>query len=93
MIIAALAILVLLAAAAWFMAAISAITVMQLAPRGEKLSCLTCLGWLRSPALSTRLGPAAPLHLAPYRNAIFGFLACVIAMAAMSALIAAERSN
>ncbi len=78
MIIAVLVILVLVAVAASFTAVISAITVVQLAPRGQKLSVLFRVGWLR------------PLQrLARYRMATFG----VIAAAAMSFLLAAERSN
>ncbi len=93
MFVAVLVILALVAVAAWFTAVISAIAVVQLAPRGEKLASLFRLGWLRFSTLSAQLGPAALPHLARYRMAMFGFMACVIAAAAMSILLAAERSN
>jgi hypothetical protein len=91
--IAVLVILALVAFVAWFTAVISAIAIFQLAPRGEKLSSLFRLGWLRFSTLSTQLGPSALPHLARYRVALFGFMACVIAMAVLSILLAAERSN
>ena len=69
------------------------IAVVQLAPRGERFMSLFRLGWLRFSTLSTQLGPAAIPHLARYRMAMFGFMACIIAMVAMSILVAAERSN
>lgn len=93
MIIAVIVLLALVAVVAWFTAVISAIAVVQLAPRGEKLSSLFRLGWLRFSTLTTQLGPAAVPHLARYRMAMFGFMACIIAMVAMSILVAAERSN
>jgi hypothetical protein len=92
-IVAVLVILVLVAVVAWLVAVISAIAVFQLAPRGEKLSSLFQLGWLRFSTLSTQLGPSALPHLARYRMALFGFMACVIALAVLSILLAAERSN
>lgn len=93
MIIAVLVILALVAVVAWFTAVISAIAVVQLAPRGEKLSSLFRLGWLRFSTLSTQLGPAAIPHLSRYRMAMFGFMACIIAVVVMSIFLAAERSN
>ena len=93
MIIAVLVILALVAVVAWFTAVISAIAVVQLAPRGEKLSSLFRLGWLRFSTLTTQLGPAAVPHLARYRMAMCGFMACIIAMVTLSILLTAERSN
>ena len=93
MIFAVLVILVLAALAAWVTALISAVGVVQLAAPGEKLSSLFRLGWLRFSTLSAQLGPAALPHLTRYRMAIFVFLACVVGLAAMSILLAAERMN
>ena len=93
MIIAVLAILILAALAAWVTALVSAVGIIQLAPPGQKFSSLFRLGWLQVSALSTQLGPAALPHLTRYRMAIFVFLACVVALAAMSILLAAERMN
>jgi hypothetical protein len=92
-IIAVLVILVLVAVSAWFMAVVSAIAIVQLAPPGEKFASLFRLGWLRFPTLSAQLGPAALPHLARYRAALFTFLACIIAAVAMSMLLATEQLN
>ena len=91
MIVAMLVILVLVAVAAWFTAVISAIAIVQLAPPGERFASLFRLGWLRISTLSAQLGPAALPHLARYRMALFVFMACIIAAAAMSILLATER--
>jgi len=91
--IAVLVILVVVAVVAWFTAVISALAIVQLAPRGEKLSSLFRLGWLRFSTLGAQLGPTALPHLARYRLGMFGFMACVIAAAGMGILLAAERSN
>jgi len=90
---AVLVILVLVAVVAWLTAVISAIAVVQIAPPGQRIASLFRLGWLRFSTLSAQLGPAVVPHLARYRVAIFAFMACVIAMAAMSILLATERAN
>jgi len=92
-IVAVLGVLVLAALAAWVTAVISAIAIIQLAPTGERISSLFRLGWLQFNKLDMKLGPAAQPHLSRYRTAIFVFLGCVIALAAVSILLAAERTN
>jgi len=90
---AMLVILVLVAVVAWFTAVISAIAVVQLAPPGQRISSLFRLGWLRFSTLSAQLGPAVAPHLTRYRLALFAFMACVVAAAAMSTLLATQRAS
>jgi len=84
--------LLLVALAAWGAAAFSALAIVTLAPRGSKLSYLQ-LGLCRFATLEAALGANAVPHLRRYRTALIGFLACVIAGAAVSILLAGERLN
>jgi hypothetical protein len=78
------------AAAAWVVAAYSAISVFRMSPKGEKVSNYFRLGRLKFTDLEDRLGPGAMPDLRRYRVALFsffGFCGCILAIAALVALI------
>jgi hypothetical protein len=74
----------LIAFIAWAIAAFSAINVVNLAPKGEKLTSYFQLGLWRFANLETRLGPQVRPHLARYRHAFFVFFAVIVAILALS---------
>jgi|GEM_PF-5067031 len=75
---------VLIAFIAWAVAALSAFNVVNLAPRGEKLSVYFQLGLWRFSALEARLGAAVKPHLVRYKRAFFVFFAVIVAILALS---------
>ncbi|WP_119274250.1 hypothetical protein [Taklimakanibacter deserti] len=75
---------VLIAFIAWAVAALSAFNVVNLAPRGEKLSAYFQLGLWRFAALEARLGAAVKPHLVRYRRAFYVFFAVIVAILALS---------
>lgn len=82
---------VILAFGAWLTAAYSAISLVSLAPKGEKFSTYMALGWWRFDTVRARIGPAAEPHLKRYRLAFMAFFALilgviVVAAAAMMAM-------
>ena len=68
----------ILAFGAWVTAVFSAISLVSLAPKGQKLSTYFALGWWRFETIRTRIGPAAEPHLKRYRLAFLGFFAAII---------------
>lgn len=70
----------LIAFVAWAFAGLSALSVVQLAPKGEKLSSYFELGCWRFAALEARLGPAVTPHLVRYKRAFLVFFAAICAM-------------
>ena len=76
------ALIALLAAAAWAVAVHAALSVVSLAPKGEKLRSYFDLGWWRFSVLEQRIGPGARAPLRRYRNAFLAFFGCIAAMMA-----------
>ena len=77
------------ALAAWVVAAISALEIVRLAPKGGKLAAYWNLGWWRHAAIAQALGPAANAPLRRYRFAFCVFFGCVLAMIAAVFLLTA----
>jgi hypothetical protein len=77
---------VLIAFIAWAIAALAALNVVSLAPKGEKLSVYFQLGLWRFAALEARLGAAVRPHLIRYRRAFFVFFAVIGAIIVLSAV-------
>jgi hypothetical protein len=74
----------LIAFIAWAIAAFSALNVVNLAPKGEKLTSYFQLGLWRFANLEARLGPQVKPHLVRYRRAFFVFFAVIVAILALS---------
>lgn len=83
---------VLIAFIAWAFAALSALNVVSLAPKGEKLSVYFQLGLWRFAGLEAKLGPAVTPHLVRYKRAFYVFFAVIIAVAALSIAIPAFKT-
>ena len=77
----------ILAFGAWVTAVFSAISLVSLAPKGQKLSTYFALGWWRFETIRTRIGPAAEPHLKHYRTAFILFFAVIISMAVIVMLM------
>ena len=76
----------ILALGAWGMAVFSAISLVSLAPKGEKLSTYFALGWWRFQTIRTRIGPAADPHLQRYRLAFLGFFSLIVGVIVATAI-------
>ena len=70
----------ILAVGAWGTAVFSAISLVSLAPKGQKPSTYFALGWWRFDTIRTRIGVAAEPHLRRYRNAFLVFFAVIISV-------------
>ena len=77
---------VILAVGAWGTAVFSALSLVSLAPKGEKISTYFALGWWRFETIRTRIGPAAEPHLRRYRLAFIGFFAMILGIVAVAAV-------
>ncbi|MGE3875724.1 MAG: hypothetical protein AB7F74_22445 [Parvibaculaceae bacterium] len=75
---------VLVAFIAWAFAALSAINVVSLAPKGEKLAAYFQLGMWRFAPLEASLGAGVRPHLIRYKRAFFVFFAVIAAILALS---------
>ena len=69
----------LCAVLAWIIAVISAIRVVGLAPRGERIRNYVRLGWWQFADIRTDLGPAADEHIRTYQRAFIAFFVCILA--------------
>ena len=74
----------LIAFTAWSVAALCAFNIAGLAPKGEKLTACSDLGYWKFAQLETRFGPAVAPHLIRYRRAILVFMATICAMLVLS---------
>jgi hypothetical protein len=74
----------LIAFIAWAMAALSALNVVQLAPKGEKLMSYFRLGLWRFTDLEASIGPQVTPHLVRFKRAFLVFFATICAIVALS---------
>ena len=93
MLAAIIVVLALAAVAAWLVAAVSALSIVGLAPRGQKFKAYLALGWWRFARVEAIAGPAAAPHIAHYRKAFLAFFACIILAVAIVFLLIVERQN
>ena len=75
---------VLIAFIAWAIAALSALNVASLAPKGEKLAASFQLGQWRFAELEASLGASVRPHLIRYKRAFLVFFAVIGAILALS---------
>jgi hypothetical protein len=71
---------VLLAFIAWAVALLTALSVVRLAPRGQKLASYFQLGWWRFAALEQRLGPPVLPLIKRYRLAFIVFFGVLLVL-------------
>jgi hypothetical protein len=71
---------VLMAFVAWAVALMTALSVVRLAPRGQKLASYWQLGWWRFTALEQRLGPPVLPLIKRYRRAFIVFFGVIVAL-------------
>lgn len=88
-----IAILGLGAAGAWVVAVMSALSIIGLAPRGQKMAAYYALGWWRFTKVEAIAGPAAAPHIGRYRKAFLVFFACILLAVVIVFLLAIERQN
>ena len=65
---------------AWAVAFMTALSVIRLAPRGQKIASYLQLGWWRFAALEQRLGPPVQPLIRRYRLAFFVFFGIFLAL-------------
>ena len=75
----AAAVIGLLAVVAWIIAVISAIRVVGLAPKGQRIRNYVRLGWWQFADIRTDLGPAVDEHIRTYQRAFIAFFVCIFA--------------
>jgi hypothetical protein len=71
---------VLLAFIAWAVALMTALSVIRLAPPGQKFASYLQLGWWRFAALEQRLGPQVQPLTRRYRRAFIVFFGILLAL-------------
>jgi hypothetical protein len=69
---------VVMAFIAWAIALLTALSVVRLAPPGQKLASYFQLGWWRFAALEQRLGPPVLPLITRYRRAFFVFFGVIL---------------
>ena len=74
-----LVLIMIVAVGAWLVAAVSAISLVGLAPAGSRLATLFDLGWWRFATIESRIGPSAHSPIARYRKSFIVFFLCVLA--------------
>jgi hypothetical protein len=70
----------LMAFIAWAVALMTALSVVRLAPRGQKLASYLQLGWWRFAALEQRLGPPVLPMIKRYRRAFIVFFGVLLVL-------------
>jgi hypothetical protein len=80
----------LLVVMAWIVAIISAVQIVGLAPKGEKLRTYGQLGWWQFDKIRATIGPAADLPIRTYQRAFIVFIAIVILGAVAGMLLGGQ---
>jgi hypothetical protein len=88
-----IAILGLGAVGAWVVAVMSALSIIGLAPKGQKIAAYYALGWWRFAKVEAIAGPAAAPHIGRYRKAFLVFFASILLAVVIVFLLAIERQN
>ena len=69
---------------AWSLAALATLNVVNLAPKGEKLSAYYQLGMWRFSDLEAKLGTGVTPHITHYKRAFYVFIAVIAAIVALT---------
>ena len=82
-----------LAVFSWIIALISAIRVVGLAPKGQKLGVYGKLGWWKFDDIRAIVGPSGDQHIQTYQRAFVAFIACVLISIVGGGLLSAVAQN
>ena len=82
-----------LAVFSWFIAVISAIRVVALAPKGKKVSVYGKLGWWQFDEIRKTIGPAADQPIRVYQRAFIAFIGLVFAAMIAGVALGAMTQN
>ena len=88
-----LSVVAALAFFAWGIAVLSAIRIVGLAPKGQKLSTYGKLGWWQFGEIRTALGAAAEPHIRSYHRAFVTFLGLILVAMIAGTLLGAAAQN
>ena len=80
----------LLAVFSWVIAVISAIRIVGLAPKGQRIRNYVRLGWWRFGEIRTDLGEAAAPHITTYQRAVTAFLMLIVAGIAVGSFLTTQ---
>ena len=78
---------------AWGIAVLSAIRIVSLAPKGQKLSIYGKVGWWQFAEIREALGPDVDPHIRAYQRAFIAFIGLVIIALVAGTLLAATAQN
>jgi hypothetical protein len=78
---------------AWGIAVLSAIRIVSLAPKGQKLSIYGKVGWWQFDQIRSTLGPAVEPHIRAYQRAFVMFIGLVLVAMIVGTLLASTAQN
>jgi len=78
---------------AWGIAVLSAIRIVSLAPKGERVRTYGKIGWWQFAEIRESLGPAVEPHIRAYQRAFIVFLTLVILAMIAGTLLGATAQN
>jgi hypothetical protein len=78
---------------AWGIAVLSAIRIVSLAPRGQKLGIYGKVGWWQFGEIRQRLGPDVEPHIRAYQRAFIAFIGLVLFAMVVGTLLGATAQN
>ena len=78
---------------AWGIAVLSAIRIVSLAPKGERVRTYGKIGWWQFAEIRENLGPAVEPHIRAYQRAFIVFLTLVILAMIAGTLLGATAQN
>ena len=75
---------------AWGIAVLSAIRIVSLAPKGQKLGIYGQVGWWQFDKIRAALGPDVAPHIRAYQRGFLPFIGCVLIAMIAGTLLAVE---
>ena len=83
----------LFAVVAWVLAVISAINIVRLTPKGQRLTTYWQLGWWRFDDIRNRVGPEGDGAIRTYQRAFLAFFLCVLASMVIGGLLSVTAQS
>jgi hypothetical protein len=83
----------LVAVGAWIVALVSALSILNLVPSGQKLSAWFQIGWWQFDKIKAVAGPAAEPHIKRYTMAFLTFFGAILASFVVVALTISATQN
>jgi hypothetical protein len=83
----------LFAVFSWAIAVISAVQIVRLAPKGQRMRTYGRIGWWRFDENRREIGPAADPHIQAYQRAFVAFIVCVVGSIGVSTLLSLTARN